>query len=234
MPLPPGHPLGEGPLRRGPVLEPAEVEHETVQLVVPVVVAGNRVYRPCEVAIGSVELLLVLVDVAGGVDHVAGQDHEPGVLPHRTQRGHGRPLRGVPLAGVPHDEERDIAAAGPVDGEARAAATERCRDPGTAEVVDGVPELLGDRVVARLPEGPRIEPGERRLGGDEGLEAPRAPARPPGPGEIVACARGRAPPGFRFRRWPSSVWPRSPLQALAGPVERCQSSAFRSVRVMCT
>jgi hypothetical protein len=60
----------------------AEVSHETVQIVIPVVIAGDSVDGPVVAVVGAVELVLVVGGISGGIDNVSHDDHEvsPGSL----------------------------------------------------------------------------------------------------------------------------------------------------------
>ena len=121
--------------------------------------------------------------LAGRVDDVAADDGEVDAVGLGQQRRHDRVLRGVALAGVAGDEQRDrvrVRGAQAEDEVGGRAAPGRALagqlDPPRAHRVDGVAEVPGDDVVARAPEGRRPQPRER-------LASP--PARPrfqrPGP-----------------------------------------------------
>src|SRR3954467_11932677 len=93
------------------------MNHETVETIVPVVVARKGVDRTRIVLVGDVELLPVLVYIPSRIDDVAADDHELRILPAFEQRRHDRKLRLVSLAGVSDNEKLDRVEVRTVDDE---------------------------------------------------------------------------------------------------------------------
>ena len=137
---------------------PAQVRHEPVQAVVPVVVAGDGEDRAVEVAVGAEELRAVVAQLARRVDHVAADDREVDAVGLGEQRRHDGVLAVVALARVAEQQERDRRRRRRADDEVRVVARARparsraIAHPGDAGAVDRVVEVLGEHVVARRPQ----------------------------------------------------------------------------------
>ncbi len=183
------------PLRR---VEAAEVMHEAVPPVVPVVVAGNREYRGFQPVVGLVEALSVVAHLAARVDDVAADDREQRPFALRAERSGDGVLAVVAFAGVAEQEEGRVVAVAATRDELHVVTVggspcARRLHPCRAGAVDRVVEDLGDDVVARRPQCLGPQPGERtRARGN--IVRPRSGAGAVGPaGACLGLARRRMP-----------------------------------------
>ena len=193
----------------------AEERHEPVEPVVPVVVPGDRVDRSGKPPVRPEELVVVVEHVPGGIDDVADDEGEVGVLRRGPERAEHLVLRVVTLAGIAEHHERELVLLRvALDRESGIDPLSPLRlDPALPLVVGRVADPARDLVVPGLPQRPRVDPGELLLLG------------PPRPVQVGRISFGGAEPtgalpgragrdglGFRAR---SAGRHRRPLEAVA-------------------
>jgi len=154
---------GAGKPRRFPCprrrLAAADVAHEALEAVVPVVVPGNGVDGLRKPFVRHVELLLVFVDVADRVQDVAADEQEVGVLRVLQQWRDERVLREIAFAGVADEQEGEVTKASEVE---RQLLRLDAGEPRATQVVRRIVEAR-EEVVPRLPERSQVPEEPRRL-----------------------------------------------------------------------
>jgi hypothetical protein len=149
------------------------------------VVARQGVDGVRVVFVGSVELVLVLSCVPGGVYDIAADNHEGRVSADLEKRWHDCELGGVSLPGVPDYEEGKLLEVRVfIDDEIRLKLPCLVLDihPAAPLIVGRVPEKASEYLVPGSPERQDAKPRELPLGGYKTPEFARFPTGPAGPG----------------------------------------------------
>jgi hypothetical protein len=174
------------------------------------VIAGLAQDRGPVPPVGEEERVLVVVDVTGRIDDVAGQQHEVRALRLRLERLDERVLRGVGFARVPDEQKAprgdvlgDDADVHVRIGPGRALRRDPAHPPGVDQVVD----VLGDRVVRGVEQRAERQPRELRPTRSDTLVEKVSPVArcPVG---APACTDGRLSRGFAHADDPLESPPR--------------------------